>query len=650
MVKTLIGRSALAVGLLAHAALSVAQVPIKIGTKPPDAYFQRLRDDPKAFSFSHSFLALVQKIQANRARVLNAAEPRFALAVANLQGGVVVSGTKTIPVATALYSDAPTVPYDKSILEKEFFTGPWPTGTMTQFYSEISYGNLTVNGVVLDWQALSNPGSYYAGDDYQDLNGQTQHCLGLCSTARIGEMISELIRKNPGVDWGQFDNDGPDRRPNSGDDDGYVDFIVIVHPGIGGECDVPNNTAIWSHRGQLPKDDNSYLTNTPSAKSGFGNVRVSDYVIVPALACDGVTPNPIGVASHEFGHAFGLPDLYDTTYATNGGVGDWDLMATGAWGGDDNSPQSPTQMSAWAKAFLGWVNPIPATQNIQDIALDPIEKKPMAYQISGPGSKYVLISNRQKSGFDSHLPESGLLVEIIDPTALQRGWSNNQVNINPSALAVQVLEADGGTGLVAALSSAAADRQDATDVFPISSTSVSLDANSTPKSPGAFALCNIRRDGETIRAQLLIKQRSCPAAQAMAVPPVVQGLKPAPARSTQGSAATNDTTVNAVVNSPEKFLGKPISLSGRIENTGTNFFTDLRLALTDLTGKSISMQLKAPTEVPPTPPGKVPPGPPSGPVSTFLNKQVVVTGSVVRKEIPGQGTAYVFQVTNVQSK
>lgn len=30
--------------------------------------FQRLREDPNAFSFGHSFLALVQKIQANRAR------------------------------------------------------------------------------------------------------------------------------------------------------------------------------------------------------------------------------------------------------------------------------------------------------------------------------------------------------------------------------------------------------------------------------------------------------------------------------------------------------------------------------------------------------------------------------------------------------
>jgi M6 family metalloprotease-like protein len=636
--------------LLTLVDLATAQVPIKVGTKPPDAYFQRLRNDPNAFSFGHSFLALVQKIQANRARLMNAAEPGFALAVANMQGGIVVSGTKAVPVATALYPDAPSAPYDKSILEKEFFTGPWPTETMSQFYSEISYRNLTVSGVVLDWQALSQPGSYYAGDDYLDQNGQTQHCLGLCSTARIGEMISELVRNNPGVDWGQFDNDGPDRKPNSGDDDGYVDFIVIVHPGIGGECDVPNNTAIWSHRGQLPKDDTSYITNTLSTKPGFGNIRVSDYVIVPALACDGVSPNPIGVVSHEFGHAFGLPDLYDTTYATNGGVGDWDLMATGAWGGDDNSPQSPTQMSAWAKAFLGWVNPIPVTQDIPDIALDPIELKPMAYQIPGLGSKYILISNRQKTGSDAFLPESGLLLEIVDPAALQLGWSNNQVNIDASALGVQVLEADGGTGLASPLGSVGADRQDSGDVFPVSPGTSNLDANSNPKSPGSFALCNIRRDGATIHAQLFVAQQSCPSAIAMVAPPALHVAGHAPAPPLPAEVAKPNTTVNAVVNTPEQFVGRPISLAGIIENTGTNYFTDLRLTLTDSTGKSIPVQLKGPKELPPLPPGKVPAMPPTQSISTLLNKQVVVTGSVVSTEIQGQGKAYVLQVTNVQSK
>jgi hypothetical protein len=97
-------------------------------------------------------------------------------------------------------------------------------------------------------------------------------------------------------------------------------------------------------------------------------------------------------------------------------------------------------------------------------------------------------------------------------------------------------------------------------------------------------------------------------------------------------------------------MGRPISLAGIIENTGTNYFTDLRLTLTDSTGKSIPVQLKGPTELPPLPPGKVPALPPTQSISTLLNKQVVVTGSVVSTEIQGQGKTYVLQVTNVQSK
>jgi M6 family metalloprotease-like protein len=294
--------------------------PSKSGTKLPDAYYQRLKEDPNAFSFGQSYVGLVQHIQENRYRLFHSSSPGFAFAVASMQGGTLVGGTKSVPVVGALYSDTPTAPYDKSRLQQEYFDGPWPTGTLTQFYSSMSYGNLTVKGIVLDWQSLSKPAAYYAGDDYPDANGQTQHCLGLCSTTRVGELIRELLDKNQSIDWGQFDNDGPDRKPNSGDDDGYVDFIAIVHPGIGGECtDVPNNTAIWSHRGQLAKEGGGYTTRALSEKAGFGNIKVNDYVIVPALACDGVTPNPIGVVSHEFGHAFGLPDLYDTNNAMTGG-------------------------------------------------------------------------------------------------------------------------------------------------------------------------------------------------------------------------------------------------------------------------------------------------------------------------------------------
>ncbi len=40
-----------------------------------------------------------------------------------------------------------------------------------------------------------------------------------------------------------------------------------------------------------------------------------------------------GVYVHEFGHAFGLPDLYDVDYSSKG-VGHWSLMSGGSWNGN----------------------------------------------------------------------------------------------------------------------------------------------------------------------------------------------------------------------------------------------------------------------------------------------------------------------------
>jgi hypothetical protein len=210
----------------------LAQVPpVQRGKSLPEAYLQQLKQQPEAFSFSNGYISLVEHLQTNRASIANAASPEFALAVASRQGGIAVAGTKLIPFITALSPDHPNVPYDKKALSREYFDGPWPTGTMSDFYAVMSYGNLNVKGVVLDWQMLSHPVDWYADDDFTDVDGNAKPCYGLCSNSRVGQLITELLDKNRTiVDWGQFDNDGVDRRPNSGDDDGSVDFIVIVHP------------------------------------------------------------------------------------------------------------------------------------------------------------------------------------------------------------------------------------------------------------------------------------------------------------------------------------------------------------------------------------------------------------------------------------
>ncbi len=116
-------------------------------------------------------------------------------------------------------------------------------------------------------------------------------------------------------------------------------------------------TNIWSHRwvvGGWPEFSNQpWVTN--DARTGGGNIVVWDYTIQPALGSDngcGTGINEIGVFCHEFGHAFGLPDLYDTNGGTQG-IGHWGLMGSGNW----NKPTNPAHFEAWSKAELGWLFP-----------------------------------------------------------------------------------------------------------------------------------------------------------------------------------------------------------------------------------------------------------------------------------------------------
>jgi M6 family metalloprotease-like protein len=228
---------------------------------------------------------------------------------------------------------------------------------MTQFYSEISYGDLNLTGTVYGWTALPNTDAYYSGPGT---------CNGLCSSAKVGQLITTTLAANDGaVNFGLYDNDGVDGVPNSGDDDGFVDFVAFVQPEQGAECGVNGN--IWSHRWVLEGWTNGVPYTTNDARFGGGFIRVSDYVMQPAFNCGGVTVIDIGVFCHEFGHAFGLPDLYDTDGGSEG-VGHWCLMGSGSW----NTPSLPAHMSAWSKNELGWsdvevVSALPAAYDIYEV-------------------------------------------------------------------------------------------------------------------------------------------------------------------------------------------------------------------------------------------------------------------------------------------
>ena len=311
-----------------------------------------------------------------------------------------------------------------------------PTGSIRDLYLENSYNQLQLNSSVHAWITLSQTEAYYA-------NGQSGDQT---LWEGLREALTELDKT---VDFSNFDSDG----------DGTIDAIAFLHSGYGAEWGgtdsdgAGQNDRIWSHRWAMQS----------SAWTSEEGVTVNDYHISPALwGTAGSDIGRIGVIAHETGHFFGLPDLYDTDSSGGAGIGSYGLMAN-SWD-FDGTQYCPPHFSPWSKTRLGWYSP----QTISDAgeySLREAEQHPDVYKISQgfPNGEYLLVENRQNSGFDCSMPQGGLAIWHIDEQADhntegypgQRRWPENGNHYQ-----VALLQADGAYEL-----EKGTDRGDAADVF-----------------------------------------------------------------------------------------------------------------------------------------------------------------------------------------
>jgi len=330
----------------------------------------------------------------------------------------------SFPVILGSYANSSDPASAPGNLQAELFDGPWPSVTMAEHYEEMSYGQFHLSGNVYGWYEMSENAAYYEGTQTPPYDNG----FGIDTPAGVGGFLKEsLDQADLEVDFGQYDNDGDDGIPNSGDDDGIVDAAFFVHSGPGGEAGGPS---IWSHSWRYSGSWGSeYVTNDSGANGNF--ILVDDYIIQPAEDANAGLVE-IGVFSHEFGHALGLPDLYDTDYSSDG-IGNWCLMAGGSW----TTPSSPAHMSAWCKEIMGWVIPVVPDANMDEFIFSPVVETGQVLKVwthgefdaweSGfgqgleVGREYFLIENRQILGTDQHLEGTGLMIYHIDNSQ----WSNS---------------------------------------------------------------------------------------------------------------------------------------------------------------------------------------------------------------------------------
>jgi len=413
------------------------------GTPLPPGYLRTRDAVPGAFQFNRGRVVRLREWAAAAAAV--GREGRVApMAVLGPREGP-VQGTFPVPVLLGLFADSPagSVPFPMAQVQSAYFGEG--SGTITAYYGEASGNLMTLAGQLQDWIRSTVTRAQATGGE-----------SGL-ERLTAGTFVVDLLRRlPPSIDWGRYDNDGPDGHPNSGDDDGFVDILAVLHPTPGAECGTTDRSnRLWSHKWNLTEAGylvatqaafRPFATTAPAANGGF--IQVDDYVIQPVYNCPGTALNEIGVFTHELGHAFGLPDLYDTNIGDgkHNGAGNWELMATGFYGCDGQSPELPCHMSAWSKMLLGWVEveTLPLDTDLGTLTLPPVETGGKAFRVdAADGSgEYYLLENRQRLGFDARLVEEGMLVWRIHQPILNAQWQFNSVNAY-SQLGVWLREADG---------------------------------------------------------------------------------------------------------------------------------------------------------------------------------------------------------------
>lgn len=297
--------------------------------------------------------------------------------------------------------------------------------------------------------------------------------VGLNGFTRTRRLATEALAAvaDAGFDLRLADDDGPDGIAGSRDDDGWVDGVLIVHAARGRELDPA---------GGLVEALQYYLAEPVVA----GGVSAGAYAVASLAAGPGVW-------AHEVAHLMGMEDRYDPLLAPNdaggdlagaGGLGDFSLMASGAWG--TGGGWDPALPDAYSRAQVGWCDIVTITDS--PAAGDTLRASPSAarahrvWSQDGSGPEFLLLEARDPAAaapFDAALPGAGLLVIHVDEDVPEGGWS--QDGVQQWHLRAQVLEADADDDLRDGRDGGAA-----ADVFPGAGNVTALTPGTIPASDG----------------------------------------------------------------------------------------------------------------------------------------------------------------------
>lgn len=303
-------------------------------------------------------------------------------------------------------------PDRSSLVDKSFFDDllnseglnfkqKYPVSTnvssVREYYQFESSNNFHLEFDVYGWFEMPNDYDYYVGNS-----------SGTGSYPNNSQKLVEdaINAADSAVDFSLYDNDN----------NGTVDFLLVVHTGTGAEFDGTTGE-IWSHMWSI----------SPQQRDG---VTLRKYSMQPEYWVQAYDMS-IGVYCHELGHlVFGLPDLYDVNGGSYG-IGYWGLMGGGSWndeksvfGSDEISGYggAPAEFTAWSKLKIGWYEPNDISQEYNGTV--EIEPRQIYRFINDNDSRqYFLYEFKEINIYNQWLPgNEGLLIYRCDDSK----YSNTQ--------------------------------------------------------------------------------------------------------------------------------------------------------------------------------------------------------------------------------
>ena len=306
-------------------------------------------------------------------------------------------------------------------------------GSARQYFEDVSFGQYNPHFDVVGPVTISKEHSYYGQNNSKGRDSKPEYMI---------EEACKLADTECNVDFSQYDNDG----------DGYVDFVFVIYAGYG-EADGGGANTIWPHAWNL--------LQAAGRMCEVDGKKVDLYACGNELDNYSKTHTGIGTFCHEFSHVLGLPDLYVTNTASHTTMNEWDIMDYGPYNNEANTPPA---YSAYERFFLGWLQPRLITEP-ENITLEELNSSNTALMITEGDSAnligndpnpttFYMLENRQKEGWDEHLPGHGMMLTKIQYN--YNRWNQNTVNNSSSKMGVDLVEANGK----------ASDSGKATDLFP----------------------------------------------------------------------------------------------------------------------------------------------------------------------------------------